>query len=118
MDDPESNKVLELFGKSTRVSGADWADAVARQHCPFTDTKCFKIRKSQPNISIGTCTVRYGRESKDVIICPKRLLERRKVFTDCLHLLTLHEPGNDLHVVPEISIPGGSVDYFLISAKR
>jgi hypothetical protein len=45
-------------------------------------------------------------------------LERRQVFTDCLHLLTQHDPGNELHVVPEVSIPGGSVDYFLVSAKK
>lgn len=40
------------------------------------------------------------------------------MFTDCLHLLTQHEPGNELHIVPEMSIPGGSVDYFLVSVKR
>lgn len=34
------------------------------------------------------------------------------MFTDCLHLLTFHEPGNAIHVVP-----GGSVDYFLVSAR-
>ena len=37
---------------------------------------------------------------------------------DCLQLLTLHEPGNELHVVSEINLPGGSVDYFLVSAAR
>lgn len=45
------------------------------------------------------------------------MLERRQVFTDCLHLLRNHEPGNELHIVPEVSIPGGSVDYFLVSAR-
>lgn len=34
------------------------------------------------------------------------------------HLLTTHEPGNELHIVPEVSVPGGSVDYFLVSAKK
>lgn len=53
---------------------------------------------------------------RPIIICPFRLLERRQIFTDCLHLLTVHEPGNELHIVPEVSIPGGSVDYFLVSA--
>ncbi len=52
-----------------------------------------------------------------MIICPYRLLQRRQVFVDCLHLLTSHEPGNELHVVSEILVPGGSVDYFLVSAK-
>ncbi len=45
------------------------------------------------------------------------MLERRQVFIDCLQLLTVHEPGNELHIVPEISVPGGSVDYFLVSAR-
>jgi hypothetical protein len=62
--------------------------------------------------------VNYGRDPKPIIICPFRLLERRQIFTDSLHLLTLHEPGNELHVVPEVSVPGGSVDYFLVSARR
>ena len=60
----------------------------------------------------------YGKESKEIIICPFRLLERRQVFTDCLHLLTLHEPGNELHIIPEVSIPGGNVDYFLVSTRN
>lgn len=113
----DDNRILELFGSSTRLPN-DWAEIVERQWCPFTNTKCFKVRKSQPEISIGTCTLRYGRDKRDVVICPNRLLERKQVFTDCLHLLTLHEPGNELHVVPELSIPGGSVDYFLVSVRR
>jgi hypothetical protein len=32
-------------------------------------------------------------------------------------LLGLHEPGNEFHIIPEISIPGGSVDYFLASVR-
>jgi hypothetical protein len=30
--------------------------------------------------------------------------------------LTSHQPGNELHIVPEVSVPGGNVDYFLVSA--
>jgi len=59
--------------------------------------------------------VQYGKEKRDVIICPHRLLERKQIFIDCLHLLTSHTPGNELHLIPEVSIPGGSVDYFLVS---
>jgi hypothetical protein len=33
-------------------------------------------------------------------------------------LLTSHQPGNELHVIPEVSIPGGNVDYFLVSARE
>ena len=113
------NKVLELFGNSTRSTKvSNWNNIVEDQNCPFTNTRCFKVRKSQPNISIGTCAVRYGKYAKDVIICPNRLLERKQVFTDCIQLLTLHELGNEFHVVSEITIPGGSVDYFLVSVKK
>lgn len=118
MAESESSKVLELFGCSTRLEH-DWARVVKAQSCPFTNTKCFKVRKSEPGISIGTCSVRYGEKTaQDIVICPDRLLERRQVFTDCLHLLTQHDPGNTLHVVPEVSIPGGTVDYFLVSENR
>ena len=73
------------------------------------------MRKSNPNVKIGTCTVKY--QENDVIICPFRLLEYNQIFIDCLHLLTMHEPGNELYLIPEVQIPGGNVDYFLVSAK-
>lgn len=111
------NKIVELYGVSTVTKDApDWNTIAARQHCPFLGRKCIKVRKSKPEQTIGTCTVAYGREPKPIIICPHRLLERRQVFVDCLHLLHLHQPGNQLHLVPEVTIPGGSVDYFLVSA--
>jgi hypothetical protein len=110
-------KVIELFGYETAKSDINWKDVVINQICPYTTSRCYKVRKSQPTISIGTCTVRYGTENNPVIICPNRLLQDRKVFLDCLHLLSLHEPGNDLHVVPEISVPGGSIDYIVASVK-
>lgn len=112
------NKVLELYGISTRLDEeSDWASILTRQFCPYLDHKCEKTRKSAPDISIGTCSVEYGRDRKRLMICPYRLLGRNQVFLDCIHLLTLHEPGNELHIVPEVSIPGGSVDYFLVSAS-
>lgn len=118
MTNVNDNKVLELFGKSTRKDQA-WSEILSAQWCPFTNTCCYKVRKSDPDISIGTCSLRYGvKKVRDIIICPRRLLERRQVFTDCIHLLTQHNPGNELHIVSEVSIPGGSVDYFLVSAKK
>lgn len=113
----DKTKILELFGQTTHHP-QPWGEIVKEQRCPFTNTKCFKVRKSNPDISIGTCTVRYGKTPRGIIICPKRLLERRQVFMDCLHLLGQHEPGNELHVVPEMTIPGGSVDYFLVSVRK
>lgn len=110
-------QVLELYGVSTFDEDVGWEGIVALQNCPFTNRQCIKIRKSQPDVTIGTCTVSYGRNNISVMICPNRLLERKQIFLDCIHLLTLHEPGNELHVVQEVAIPGGSVDYFLVSAR-
>lgn len=111
------SNLIELFGQNTADKTQDWKTVVAHQWCPYLDRKCIKVRKSQPEISIGSCSVLYGKEKRPIVICPFRLLERRQVFTDCLHLLTVHEPGNELHIVPEVSIPGGSVDYFLASVR-
>lgn len=112
-----SNKVIELFGHSTRNQSENWGEIVQQQNCPFLGKTCFKVRKSDPSISIGTCSVLYRKQLKPIVICPARLLERRQVFVDCLHLLRCHEPGNELHVISEIIIPGGRVDYFLASVR-
>ncbi len=111
------SKVVELFGQSVTKPEVDWNAVVAEQQCVYAGKKCYKIRKSDPSTAIGSCTVLYGKDPAPIIICPSRLLERRQIFTDCLHLLTLHEPGNELHIVSEVAIPGGSVDYFLVSVK-
>jgi len=112
------SQIIELFGISTARTGEDWEQVVQKQHCPYLDKTCIKVRKSQPEISIGTCSVLYGRAKRPILICPFRLLERRQIFTDCFHLLSTHEPGNELHLVPEVSVPGGSVDYFLASVRK
>lgn len=111
------SKVVELFGKPTGKKGLNWPKIVAEQHCIYVNKRCYKVRKSDPETSIGTCTVLYGKQPEPIIICPTRLIERGQIFTDCFHLLTTHEPGNELHIIPEVSIPGGSVDYFLVSVK-
>jgi len=112
------SKVLELFGHSTHLKNEDWRTIVEAQQCPFLGRKCFKVRKSDPDNAIGTCNILYGKDARSILICPARPIERRQIFTDCLHLLTTHEPGNELHIVSEVSVPGGSVDYFVVSAKN
>lgn len=109
-------QVLELYGLPISQD-VDWKQVVQLQECPFIGRKCTKIRKSQPNLTIGSCVVSYGRDNKPIMICPNRLLARKQIFLDCMHLLTLHEPGNELHVIREVGIPGGSVDYFLVSVR-
>ncbi len=113
------SKVSEFFGISTKkISKETIKRSLDGQKCPYVSKKCYKIRKSEPEISIGTCTVNYGKEARNIIICPNRLLQKKQVFVDCVHLLSNHEPGNEFHVVSEVSIPGGSVDYFLVSARH
>ncbi|MCP4699334.1 MAG: hypothetical protein GY862_21175 [Gammaproteobacteria bacterium] len=113
------NKVTEFFGYGIKSIGKhQWSEIIQNQTCPYTKNKCFKVRKSEPEISIGTCTVSYGKSNRNIIICPHRLLQNKQVFTDCVHLLTKHEPGNEFHVVREVGIPGGNVDYFLVSVKN
>lgn len=114
---PSMSNVVELFGKAHDNKATDWTTTVTGQRCPFIAKRCYKVRKSDPGVSIGTCTVLYGKRPEPVIICPTRLIERGQIFTDCFHLLTTHEPGNELHLVPEVSVPGGSVDYFLVSVS-
>lgn len=109
------SRIREFFAFSIERNDVNWKKLVKSQQCQYTQKRCYKVRKSQPDVSIGTCTVQYGIECRDVIICPHRLLERKQIFTDCLHLLTQHQPGYEIHLVPEVSIPGGSVDYFLVS---
>jgi hypothetical protein len=112
---PET-KVAELYGLPT-VRPADWKAVASAQQCPFLNRRCLKNRKSAPEITIGTCTMTYGRRLLPVMICPFRLLERSQIFTDCVHLLRLHEPGNELRIVAELAVPGGSIDYCLVSVR-
>ena len=111
------SRVAELFGHHLGEAGVDWERVVREQHCPLTGRACYKTRKSEPEVAIGTCTVLQGKQREPVMICPARMLERRLAFSACLHLLN-HEPENELHVVPEVTIPGGHVDYFLASVRQ
>jgi len=111
-----TSKIVELFGVPTTKRGTNWRAIVNSQTCPYTGHKCIKVRKSDPDVSIGTCTVTHS--NKPIIICPIRLRDRHQIFLDCMHLLTLHEPGNEVHAIPEIAIPGGSLDFVLVSARE
>lgn len=110
------NEIVELYGLTKKSTSKAIAKALETQLCPYTNKICSKMRKSSPEIKIGTCSVSQGDQT--IIICPHRLLENNQIFIDCIHLLTLHEPGNELFLIPEVQIPGGNVDYFLVSAKN
>lgn len=100
---PAGNGILELYTFAAFRNDVDWQAVVSAEHCAYLGRQCYKVRKSSPEITIGTCTVAHNvRTPKEVIICPARFMERNQIFTDCLHLLTRHEPGNELHCVPEL----------------
>ena len=111
------NSVVEIFGNPVDATDKDWTEAVAGQICPYIGGPCYKVRKSEPGVAMGTCAVNYGKKSELLLICPSRLMERSQVFVDCIQLLTNHEAGNELHRVREVNIPGGSVDHFIVSAR-
>lgn len=111
-----TEKILEIYGVSSEASDKELVTAFKNEKCPYLSRKCLKNRKSEAEKTIGTCSVLH--KDKSVIICPHRLLENHQIFTDCIHLLTLHQPGNQLHLIPEVAIPGGNVDYFLASALK
>jgi hypothetical protein len=109
--------ISELFTHSSIEEVVNWAELTATQPCKYLSRRCLKVRKSQPEISIGTWSIHRPGMIAPLIVCPHRFLERGQVFFDCLHLLTLHEPGNELHRVNEIEIPGGLVDYFIVLVR-
>ena len=111
------NAVVEIFGNPVGSTNGNWTDIVAEQSCPYISGPCYKVRKSDPNVSMGTCAVNYSKKNELLVICPSRLRERNQVFLDCIQLLTNHEAGNELHLVREVSIPGGSVDHFIVSSR-
>lgn len=115
----QRSRIAELFGHPTdaEMSAGEWGRIVTEQNCPFSSKKCFKVRKSDPGTAIGTCVVRAGADHRPLMICPNRLLAQGQVFNDVLPLLAHQGPGNEFHLLPEVQIPGGSVDYFLVSAQ-
>ena len=110
------NAVIEIFGNPVGPIDGDWADIVAKQSCPHIGVLCHKVRKSS-GLPMGTCAVDYSRKRDLLVICPSRFRKGNQVFIDCIQLLTNHEPGNELHLVREVPVPGGNVDHFIVSAQ-
>jgi hypothetical protein len=76
------SKVVEFFGVSTHgreATAERLRTLIESQACPYRNSRCIKTRKSAPDVAIGTCVVTHS--DKVVIICPHRMLERRKVFS-------------------------------------
>ena len=104
---------LEFYGElaiATNTNTTRLREAIAGEHCPFIDARCVKQRKSDSTQTIGTCIAGY--QGVPLIICPKRFLQGHQIFLDCIRFL----PRNGRYfVVPEVTVPGGNVDYFLVA---
>ena len=82
MDEPEIGKYpTEVFGHaySEFSAGGEARAHLEDEHCPFIEGRCKKVRKSDPNTRLGTCSVGYGggRGGRGAwtpsVICPYRL---------------------------------------------
>lgn len=74
-----------------------------------------KSAKVSPKFQLVRVPFNMVRKKTTLLYVRTDYLNVGKFFIDCLHLLTMHQPGNELHIVSEVAIPGGSVDYFLVS---
>ena len=109
---PESPKKrpAEFYGEFVEdTSSAELMAAFVAEHCPFIHARCKKLRKSNSSQTIGTCTITY--QKAHLIICPKRFLQAQQIFLDCVQLLN---GKGRYYVIPEVGMPGGNIDYFLI----
>jgi len=103
---------LEFYGHNTSTE-QDWKAVLTEQQCPFLTRKCIKQRKSDPNQTIGACIAGY--QSSPLIICPKRFLENHRIFLDSIELLSARQA--QFFIVPEVAMPGGSIDYLLVAMR-
>ena len=102
---------LEFYGRNVACE-QDWNAVLTGQRCPYLNRKCEKQRKSNPQQTIGACIL--GFKQRHLIVCPHRFLQRNQIFLDVVPLLS---GGKQFFVVPEISMPGGSVDYFVVAER-
>ena len=105
---------LEFYGElATATDTTLLRKAIMAEQCPFIDARCIKQRKSDSSQTIGTCIAGY--QGVPLIICPKRFLQGHQIFLDCIRFL----PRNGRYfVVPEVAVPGGNVDYFLVAQSE
>ena len=108
-----SKRPLEFYGRFIDdAKQHEMTRHLRSQECPFLKRKCLKPRKSDPSRSIGSCTVGY--QEGPLVICPYRFLQNNQIFLDAVRLL---KPKLEYYIVPEITMPGGNIDYFLVGQK-
>lgn len=103
---------VEFYGTPS-ASKANWRRILTEQQCPFLGRKCIKQRKSDPSQTIGACIIQH--QDTPLVICPKRFLQGNQIFLDCIPLLNAR--GAQFYIVPEVAMPGGSIDYFVLARK-
>lgn len=113
------NSVNELFGLYTNGEKfPDLHQALRAQTCPYRQgAACYKTRKSDPNMAIGTCSLCFAKISQPILICPEPLTQNGSVFNDCLQFIANSIAGSDLYLVPEVSTAVGRIDYVLTAAR-
>lgn len=113
------NKVNEMFGLYTNgESFPDLHIALKEQTCPYMNgAQCYKTRKSDPDIAIGTCSLCFNNVKQPILICPEPLTQNGRVFNDCLSFISNSIAGSDLYLVPEVATSAGRIDYVLTAVR-
>src|SRR5690606_23571208 len=105
---------LEFYGlPAVSPPSAEKRRALAEQDCPFRGSRCIKVRKSNPEQTIGACVV--GFKGAATLICPHRMTDEGTIFGDATLLLSDDaQRRGRIRVVPEVTMPGGNIDYFVV----
>lgn len=108
-----------MFGLYTNGKNfPDLHNVLKEQTCPYMNgAKCYKTRKSDPDIAIGTCSICFNNVKQPVLICPEPLTQNGRIFNDCLSFISNSIAGSDLYLVPEVSTSAGRIDYVLAAVR-
>ncbi|MCU4716609.1 NotI family restriction endonuclease [Halapricum hydrolyticum] len=114
---PEIGKYpVEYYGYFYNDQSEEAIRSREKEQCPFLSETCKKRRKSDNDITIGTCSVGYKKRGQSEysphIICPHRF-EVDGVFEE---LKPLFEDRGEFFRVPEVPLLGTSIDY--VAGKR
>lgn len=74
------NAIVEFFGYYTKDKKVNWKKVVKDQVSRYTGKKSMKVRKSQPDVAIGTVVIKYGKDKRNLIIDPERFWRRNRCF--------------------------------------
>jgi len=110
--EPEIGKhPTEFYGYPHFDDSDEAEESREAEYCPYQDKRCTKRRKSDNDITIGTCSVGYrGRglsEYRPHVICPDRFNDDA-VFEP---LEPLFVDEGELFRVPEVTLMGTSIDF-------